>query len=205
MPQGFFWPPACVLLLSACIGVTGDVSPQGVNQSEVVLAVPLDRPFTFREHETFPVGRGDFLKGQVITVQDGDTINVRLDGRIQKVRLIGIDAPELAQEPWGYLAAQYLRELIKDKVVRLELDVARKDQAGQLLAYVYVGEVFVNAEVVRAGHAVVHTIPPNLAHVEDFQKAQVQAQLAARGVWDVNRPLDVTPDCYRQRQKGGAC
>jgi len=91
------------LALPGCIGVSGDVTPQGQDQSRVVLAVPLDRPYTFRQPDPDQrfTARGGFLQAQVVSVHDGDTITVLIDNRREKVRLIGIDAPELEQGPWG--------------------------------------------------------------------------------------------------------
>jgi micrococcal nuclease len=193
-------------LLSACIGVSGDVSPQGVEQAEVGLAVPLDRPYTFRQpkdqHLTSPTG---FLRGQVVSVHDGDTLTVIIDGHTEKVRLIGIDAPELGQAPWGEEARSALRALVENKTVRLETDIKHRDQYGRLLGYIFAGETFVNLELIRQGHAVLYTVPPNVAHVDEYRKAQTEAREAGRGVWDPGQPLTLHPDCYRKQKKGQEC
>ena len=54
------------------------------------------------------------LEARVIKVNDGDTITLRMDNRIYKTRLIGFDAPEMGQEPWGKKARDHLRTLLKD-------------------------------------------------------------------------------------------
>ena len=196
-----------VFALPGCIGVSGDVSPQGVNTSEVVLAVPLDRPYSFRQPDPDQrlTARGGFLRAQVVSVHDGDTITVLIDGVKEKVRLIGIDAPELDQAPWGVVSRDALRGLVDSKTVRLETDISIRDQNRQLLAYIYVGEMLVNLEMVRQGQAVIYTVPPNVAHVEDYQKAQQEARETGRGVWDREKPFDVAPDCYRKLKKGREC
>ena len=51
----------------------------------------------------------------------------------------------------------------------------------------------------------IYTVPLNVAHVEDYRKAQTEARDAGRGVWDRDRPLDVNPDCYRKLKNGRAC
>jgi len=116
--------------LPGCIGVSGDVSPQGVNTSELVLAVPLDRPYTFRQPDPDQrlTAQGGFLRAQVVSVHDGDSITVLIDNRREKVRLIGIDAPELDQVPWGVQAMDALRGLVDSKTVRLETDITIRDQ-----------------------------------------------------------------------------
>lgn len=179
------------LALPGCIGVSGDVTPQGKDQSRVVLAVPLDRPYTFRQPDldrrlTAPVG---FLRAQVVSVHDGYTITVLIDARKEKVRLTGIDAPELDQAPWGKQSREALKDLVEGKMVRLEMDIAVRDQNRRLLAYVYVGDMFVNLELVRQGQAVVYTVPPNVAHVNEYRQAQTEAREAGRGVWDAAQPF----------------
>jgi micrococcal nuclease len=130
----------------------------------------------------------------VISVHDGGTITVLIDNRKEKVRLIGIDAPELDKVPWGIQARDALRGLVNGKSVRLETDITIRDQYRRLLAYVYVGEILVNLEMIRQGQAVLYTVPPNAAHVEEYRKAQLEARQAGRGVWGRQKPLDVPPD-----------
>jgi micrococcal nuclease len=141
------------------------------------------------------------LSARVLSVDDGNTITVLIDNRQEKVRLIGIDAPELDQVPWGVQARDALRGLVDSKTVRLETDITIRDQYRRLLAYVYVREMLVNLEMVRKGEAVIYTVPPNVAHVEDYQKAQHEARGAGRGVWNPQQPLDINPDCYRKLKK----
>jgi micrococcal nuclease len=192
--------------LPGCIGVSGDVSPQGVDQSEVVLAVPLDRSFTFRKPEDqYLKSRAGVLRGQVLNVHDGNTLTVRIDGHIEKVRLIGVNAPELAQIPWGEQARGSLKALVEETTVRLETDNTLRDESKRLLAYVYVGEMLVNLEMVRQGQAVINTVPPNVAHAEEYRRAQAEAKEEGRGVWDPKQPIDVMPDCYRKVKKGQEC
>ncbi len=180
-----------VLLLlithAGCVGVSGDVSPQGKDQSEVVLAVPLDRPFTFSAPRNQLKAAG-FIRGPVVSVRDGTTMTVRIDGRNETVRLRGVSAPELDQEPWGPASRDFLRALVEGKMVRLETDVTVRDQSKRLLADVYAGDIFVNLELVRQGMAVVSTVLPNVAHEEEYRKAQDEARERGYGVWGP-RPL----------------
>jgi micrococcal nuclease len=69
------------------------------------------------------------------------------------------------------------------KRVRLELDVRTRDRYGRLLAYVWVDDVMVNAELLRLGYAQVMTVPPNVRHQELFVKLQREARDAGRGLW----------------------
>lgn len=128
------------------------------------------------------------LEGPVVTVVDGDTIHVRVEGRIEKVRYIGVNAPEVrhptkGEEPGGREASAVNRRLVEGKQVRLELDVQRRDRHGRLLAYVWVDDLMVNAELVRQGYAQVMTVPPNVRYQELFLKFQRDARAARRGLW----------------------
>jgi micrococcal nuclease len=145
------------------------------------------------------------LSAQVVSVHDGGTITVLIDGRKEQVRLIGIDAPELDQKPWGPQASDALALFVENKTVRLETDITVRDQYKRLLAYVFIDDIFVNLEMISQGQAVLYTIPPNIAHVEELRLAQDEARQKGYGVWNPAHPLDVMPDCYRRQKKGGEC
>ena len=128
------------------------------------------------------------LEGTVLRVVDGDTITVRLGDRVESVRYIGVNTPEVhhprrGEEPGGREASAVNRELVAGKQVRLELDVQARDRHGRMLAYVWIGDVMVNAELVRLGYAQVMTIPPNVRHQALFVKLQRDAREARRGLW----------------------
>lgn len=126
-----------------------------------------------------------------VGVVDGDTINVILDGVEERVRLIGIDTPETKKpdspvECFGPEAAAYTESLLPDGTsLHLERDVEARDQYGRLLAYVYLADsgLFVNLEIVRQGYANTLTIPPNVAHADDFVEAARAAEASNLGLW----------------------
>ena len=128
------------------------------------------------------------LEAVVARIVDGDTIHVRIGGRMEKVRYIGVNTPEVhhptkGAEPGGREASEQNRALVTGKRVRLELDVQERDRYGRLLAYVWVGELMINAELVRLGYAQVMTIPPNVRYQGLFLKLQRDAREAGRGLW----------------------
>jgi micrococcal nuclease len=125
------------------------------------------------------------LTGEVVRVSDGDTIRVRLDsGREERVRYIGVDTPELAShECFAERAAAFNARLVEGREVRLERDAEERDRYGRLLAYVYAGDTFVNAELVRRGYAQPLTVPPNVAHADDFRALAADARRAGSGLW----------------------
>jgi micrococcal nuclease len=121
-------------------------------------------------------------------VVDGDTVIVS-GGR--HVRLIGVDTPE-TKDPrrpvgcFGAEASRFTASLLPSgTAVRLVGDLEQDDQYGRLLAYVYrrADGLFVNAELVRRGYAAVLTIPPNLAHSDEFVALAAEARVAGRGLW----------------------
>jgi micrococcal nuclease len=128
------------------------------------------------------------LEGTVIRVVDGDTIHVRLRDRVEKVRYIGVNTPEVhhpsrGEEPGGRAAAAANDRLVSGRRVQLELDVQARDRHGRLLAYVWAGEAMVNAELVRRGFAQVMTVPPNVRYQLLFLKLEREARDAGRGLW----------------------
>ena len=121
---------------------------------------------------------GAVFTARVVKIVDGDTISVEVGGKgSQRVRLIDIDTPEKDQ-PYGREARQALAALVSDREVRLETHGA--DDYGRLLARVFVGEVDVNAELVRSGAAWVfrrYSDDPTLIALEAEARAQ------RRGLW----------------------
>jgi len=118
----------------------------------------------------------------VTRVIDGDTIIIDTG---QKVRYIGIDAPELhpEREDYGKVAWRVNRHLVEGKEVRLERDVSDTDQYGRLLRYVYVDEIFVNAELVRLGLAEAKAYPPDTKNQKYLEKLEMVARESGRGMW----------------------
>ncbi len=134
-----------------------------------------------------PPAQGESVTARVLEVVDGDTIDVSLGGETEPVRYIGIDTPEsnpdLPYECFGDEADRLNRELVSGREVRLAFDDERRDQYGRLLAYVYVDDLFVNAEIVRRGYARTLTIEPNTDHADLFARLQQEAGNAGRGLW----------------------
>lgn len=152
-------------------------------------AAPADSPHGARE------------PAQVRKVIDGDTIEVERGGRTERVRLIGVDAPEAHDSPkldrqvargsdreqilaLGREATAFARARLLGRRVELELDVERHDRFGRLLAYVWLpdGTLF-NATLLEAGQARLLTIPPNVRYVDRFRPLERAAREARRGLW----------------------
>ena len=119
---------------------------------------------------------------RVTQVIDGDTIIIDTGHR---VRYIGIDTPEVHPEleAYGMEAWQVNRRLVEGKEVRLERDVSETDKYGRLLRYVYVDNIFVNAELVRQGLAEAKAYPPDTKYQGYLEQMEAEAREAGRGIW----------------------
>lgn len=121
-------------------------------------------------------------------VIDGDTIEVDLDGTNEDVRYIGVDTPETVKpgtpvQCFGPEASERNHELVEGRTVRLEFDRERRDAYGRLLAYVFVGDRFINAELVRGGFARTLEIEPNTSRAGRLGELAARAGEAGRGLW----------------------
>jgi len=131
------------------------------------------------------------LKGVV----DGDTIEIAIGGKTERVRLIGINTPETKHptkgvECYGPEASAYTEQLLpKGTKLRVERDVEARDKYGRLLLYVYIANsnVFVNMDLVMNGYARPMVFEPNTAHKADFAQAATQAELRNVGLWQACR------------------
>jgi micrococcal nuclease len=126
--------------------------------------------------------------GYVTRVPTGDALYVAVGRVIETVRYIGIRRPEIVhptrgREPYEEVAREANRQLVEGKWVTLTLDAQQRDRYGQLLAYVYVGNRFVNAELVHQGYAEAATYPPNVRYQDYFLGLERGARAAGRGLW----------------------
>ena len=119
---------------------------------------------------------------QVTSVLDGDTFEAIVGGEIERIRLIGLDAPENG-ECSASEAMAALQGLLGGRVW-LFSDQSDRDQYGRLLRYVRSNDVFVNEELIRQGMAIARTYPPDDLHQGDFELAQSDAESSERGLWD---------------------
>lgn len=121
-------------------------------------------------------------------VHDGDTLRLT-DGR--RVRLLGIDAPELARnghpaQPFGIAARDYLRDLVKQHGNRVSLvfDTVKKDRYHRTLAYLFFDNGdSVEADMIDAGLAIAYTTPPDVRFSSCFQQHEARARQAGIKIW----------------------
>jgi micrococcal nuclease len=151
----------------------------------VVAALLILRPW--QDHRTHDGGPSE-ARAFVVRAVDGDTIEVRIGGRLEDVRYIGVDTPETVKpdtpvQCFGPRASSFNHQLVERHWVRLIFGVERRDIYGRLLAYVHLGHRFVNASLVRRGLARSLTIPPNDRFAPLFRLLEIRAARAGRGLW----------------------
>ncbi len=133
--------------------------------------------------------------GKIAHVIDGDTVDIDIDGRTERVRLIGVDTPETKHptkpiECFGPEASAYLTQLLpKGTAVRIERDVEARDRYGRMLLYLYLGsnDLFINLDLVARGFGTPMSIEPNTFYRNDFVRAAAQAEAANVGLWKACR------------------
>jgi micrococcal nuclease len=151
--------------------------------------------------------------GIVTRVADGDTLRVKLaDGGERRVRLIGINSPELndeRQEPafWAFLAARYALFHLRGRNVRLEYDETRLDDYGRTLAYVLTedGALF-NERIIRDGYARAFLkYPFREDYRSRFRQAQADAKRSGRGLWHDGEPETIAASAAGANLGGVFC
>lgn len=146
---------------------------------------------------------------QVQRVINGHTVEVVFPSHtpalIERVRLIGIEAPDLQQQPWGSAAKTQLEELLKTdgsgesafQSVLLETDHLVKDSYGRHLAYVWNEELLLNEQLVREGYVFATSSTSNNKYHQRLLYAQEYARLMGLGIWDTLTPMRLTPQEFR--------
>jgi micrococcal nuclease len=145
----------------------------------------------------------------VLDVVDGDTVDVQLpDGTTERVRLIGIDTPEVVDprttvQCFGQEASARAHELLDSQIVGLELDSSQgeRDTFGRLLAYVWLPDGRNFGEVmIGGGFAHEYTYEQPYAYIDAFRAAQDQAITNQAGLWspatcagDTSTPAELPP------------
>lgn len=121
---------------------------------------------------------------------DGDTIAVTMNGKVETIRMIGIDTPETHKpnspvQCYGPAAAAYTKQLIGSNRVRLEADSqsTNRDRYDRLLRYVYLPDNrLVEAELIKNGYGFAYTQFP-FGKSAEFEQLQADAKAANAGLW----------------------
>lgn len=143
----------------------------------------------------------DIAACTIARLSDGDSLHCV--ERDERVRLLLIDAPELAQAPWGDSAKAALEALLPEgRQVRLEYDAERRDDYGRLLAYLWLDDGrMVNEVMAAAGYVVELYYPPNDHYRDRIEAAVEAARIARRGLW-ATTAFDCLPVDFRAARCG---
>jgi len=131
----------------------------------------------------------------VLSIYDGDTMTVRCDGEKIKVRLYCIDAPEMAQKPWGKMSRDHLRKTVERRV---DIKIIDHDRYRRAVAEVSAGTVNLNLRQVNKGWAAVYD---RYCKSIEYKQAERAAASSGLGIWG-DRGLQQTPWIWR-KNKGG--
>lgn len=127
---------------------------------------------------------------EVTQVADGDTIVIQMDGKEERIRMIGVDTPE-TKDPrkpvqcFGQAASDFTKQLIGTEPVRLEADSlsSNRDRYNRLLRYVYLADGrMVQAEVIKQGYGFAYTSFP-FTKMDEFRAYEHDARDNDRGLW----------------------
>ncbi len=138
-------------------------------------------------------------------VLSGQTIEAVPSGssKRSRLRLIGISAPALDQDPWGLAARTALEELLGSDPFILERDVEEIDDSNRILGYIWIDNKMVNALLIQQGYVLANIKPPNDRYRDLLENAQAEARLLGKGIWDPKNPMRLTPaEHFRRKQQG---
>jgi micrococcal nuclease len=148
---------------------------------------------------------------QVQRVVSGHTLDVlnptQQPALIERVRLIGVEAPDLKQQPWGEAAKNRLEQILSKvtsqqlalDAVFLEPDVQEKDSSGRWLAYVWHNGVLLNEQLIKQGYVLAAPRLPNRKYDSRFARAQEYARIMGYGIWNPDQPMRLTPAEFRRQ------
>ena len=142
-------------------------------------------------------GSAQALKGEVLSISDGDTIRVRQGGRAITVRLACIDAPETAQSPYGRQARSYLQQRLP-RNREISLDVKTIDRYDRTVAEVFSG-VNINLAMVEDGQAFAYRQYLGGCDAKEYLDAEHRANRRRFGVWQVEGGITRSWDFRRGR------
>lgn len=128
----------------------------------------------------------------VTNVVDGDTIDIKINGREERVRLLLVDTPETVHpdkpvQPFGPEASDYAKEMLSGKEVRFEYDGPKRDHYDRLLGYVWVNGENFNQQLLEKGLArYAYEYDPPYVHAASMKNAETRAKQQEKGIWSID-------------------
>jgi micrococcal nuclease len=118
----------------------------------------------------------------------------------ERIRLEGIDVPDVSQHPWGEVAKVQMEQHLHQRVL-LETDAQSRDAIGRRLAYVWQDGVLLNEALVAKGYAIVAPHSPNSKYDQRLTHAQEYARVLGLGLWNPDQPLRLSPAEFRSQRR----
>lgn len=170
--------------------------------------------FYFQKYDLPSVIRVSGDHGIITKISDGDTFLINVNGKTEKVRLIGIDTPESkdnlkakkdasrngtdidAMIRQGVEARRFVEENFPlGTIIRIETDRDTRDRYGRLLAYLYTEDgTMVNETIIREGYAAPLFYAPNYKYRSRLEDAYRYAKSNKKGLWQNGKPLHIRKD-----------
>ncbi|BAU28996.1 micrococcal nuclease [Aneurinibacillus soli] len=131
------------------------------------------------------------IPATVVSVTDGDTLKVKMNGKEETIRLLLVDTPETKHpskpvQPFGPEASSFAHQTLDGKSIEVEIDVSERDKYGRLLAYIWIDGKMFNERLLEKGLArVAYVYPPNIKYVDQFREIQKKAQKTGVGIWSI--------------------
>lgn len=129
-------------------------------------------------------------QAQVLRVIDGDTIEVLLNEKKEKIRVIGINTPEVvdprkAVECFGKEASSFAKQILEGQTVILESDLSQqeRDKYGRLLRYIFVNNIDFGKRMIAEGYAYEYTYDSPYKYQLEYKNAESEASEQKLGLW----------------------
>ncbi|MBE5091032.1 thermonuclease family protein [Bacillus thuringiensis] len=146
------------------------------------------------------------VKGKVLYIKDGDTIDVNVKGQKQMVRLLLLDPPEsvsqkIPPQKMGKEPSSFLKKQLEGKSVTFVYDRGPKeDKYGRKLAYVFCVGIHINELMVKSGYGIIAYISrPNTTFLSEMKEAENEAKESKVGVWSIKGFVDEKNQHYNRK------
>ena len=149
-----------------------------------------------------------FISAKVTRVISGQTVEVLLTdtSEVAKVRIIGIDAPDLRQDPWGVAAKNKLTELVMAMPIELELEEGDRpinevrDRFNRLPAHIWRNKTLIGKQLVESGYVLANDRYEH-SYSKLMQESQEYARALGYGIWNPKLAMRYTPSQFRSMNK----
>jgi endonuclease YncB( thermonuclease family) len=171
--------------------IAEDAVPQNLNQPQKEIQTTPAQTTVNTQQVATKISDSQYTYYSVVSVTDGDTLKINIDGTTETLRLIGIDTPETVDprkpvQCFGKEASNKAKELLSGQKVRIEKDSTQgdRDKYGRLLVYVWRQDgVFYNEYMIKQGYAHEYTYDLPYKYQSDFKSAQTYARENQLGLW----------------------